>query len=590
MSTSTTTALTVSSTGVHSQPAKSPNGNPHEPSASKPPLPDLSSLPSNWHLSRQEQDRILREVVIPAELPFSSFPLKRGDDGSKVAIFLLGQTGAGKTRLSGKVSKALERHAGIRGIVQVSHFAEGNGVTEGIAPDPEAQDNQPQLQPEDQPPSQGKVLHLVADGFKHHHPYYTHCLQQYGPRLAAQLATRVAAEWLYCVCAEAARRGVGRVVVEAACRHHHSSPKDRTEVKGKGKGNGTDHAEAKRDEEDPDPATVPALLKVFYEAGYELKIMVLAVPAPLSRLGTMVRYYRGLEEGYGGGGDSSVGSQPHGGTTRGEVQGQGQTQEGVFERGAKGVGGTLRLTPKPVHDASYMGVRKAVEWIGDVLLNGSRPDEAAATREHLPEGGESTGEKELTADSSWGNIQEGNDGFGGGTSEQAGDSTPSSTRTGPEGKTNNHHSQGHRTPKAKVRLLILRRRGEVVYDSSLEPSVQHGTRQNLLEGQSVSNSISSTTPTFSPISNQGRSPVEALNQARSILTPQERRLALEDISSLYAMAHTDPSTKINLAELSEIERELCQLGTYNPEESSHSGLRGAEGLVDLEGPISSVGL
>ncbi|EGS17751.1 uncharacterized protein CTHT_0070960 [Thermochaetoides thermophila DSM 1495] len=588
MSTSAS-ALIVPSTGVYSQPAKSPNGDPHGPSASSLPLPELSSLPSNWHLSRQEQDRILKEVVIPAELPSSNFPLERGDAASKVAFFLLGQTGAGKTRLSKRILKALERHAGIRALEEASYLADGNGVKRGTASESEANDDQPQLQPGDQPASKEKVLHLVADGFKHHHPNYSHCLQQYGSRLAAQLATRAAAEWLYGVCAEAARRGVGRVVVEAACRHHGSS-KPRTEVKGEGEGNGAGYAEAKRDEEEPDPATVPALLKLFHKAGYELKIMVLAVPAPLSRLGTMVRYYKRLEEGYGGGGDYLVGSRHYGDTARGEVQGQGQIQEGVFEQVARGVGGTLRLTPKPVHDASYLGVRKAVEWIGDVLLNGSGSDETDGTREHLPEGGKSKDEKNLTADSSWGNVQEGNDGFRERTNEGAGNSAPSNAHTGPERKTNNHHPQGHRTPKAKVRLLILRRKGEVVYDSSLKPSAQHTTRQTLLQGQSVSNSISSTTVTFSPNSNQGWSPVEALNRARGILTPQERHLALEDISFLCAMAHANPSTKINLVELDEIKRELCQLGTYNPEEGSHSGLRGAERVIDLEGAVSSVGL
>lgn len=93
---------------------------------------------------------------------------------------------------------------------------------------------------------------------------------------------------------EAARRRLD-IVLESACRH-------------------------------PEDFTV--LASILRDATYRLTVVVMAVPAPLSRLGTLVRYYRDLPE-------------------------------------ARSGGLPLRLTPTKVHDDSYAGLSKAVEWLDE---------------------------------------------------------------------------------------------------------------------------------------------------------------------------------------------------------------------------------
>lgn len=91
---------------------------------------------------------------------------------------------------------------------------------------------------------------------------------------------------------EAARRRLD-IVLESACRH----PEDFT-----------------------------SLATILRDAAYHLTVIVMAVPAPLSRLGTLVRFHRDLPE-------------------------------------ARSRGLPLRLTPPKVHDDSYEGLGKAVEWL-----------------------------------------------------------------------------------------------------------------------------------------------------------------------------------------------------------------------------------
>lgn len=130
--------------------------------------------------------------------------------------------------------------------------------------------------------------HLIADVYKTCHPAYASI-----PAPLASAATGPdARQWLRMAVEEAARRRVD-VVLESACRH-------------------------------PEDFTV--LASILRDAAYRLTVVVMAVPAPLSRLGTLVRFYRDLPE-------------------------------------ARSGGLPLRLTPTKVHDDSYEGLSKAVDWL-----------------------------------------------------------------------------------------------------------------------------------------------------------------------------------------------------------------------------------
>ena len=135
-----------------------------------------------------------------------------------------------------------------------------------------------------------RPAHLIADVYKTHHPSYA----SIAPHLASAATGPDARVWLRMAVEEAARRRLD-VVLESACRH-------------------------------PEDFTV--LASVLREAGYRVTVVVMAVPAALSRLGTLVRYFRDLPE-------------------------------------ARSGGLPLRLTPVKVHDDSYEGLSKAVEWLDE---------------------------------------------------------------------------------------------------------------------------------------------------------------------------------------------------------------------------------
>lgn len=134
-------------------------------------------------------------------------------------------------------------------------------------------------------------VHLIADVYKTYHPAYAD-----SAILPAHLASAAtgpdARGWLRMAVEEAARRRLD-VLLESACRH----PDDFTD-----------------------------LAELLGAAGYRLTVVIMAVPAPLSRLGTVVRFYRDLPE-------------------------------------ARSGGLPLRLTPVKVHDDSYEGLSRAVEWL-----------------------------------------------------------------------------------------------------------------------------------------------------------------------------------------------------------------------------------
>ena len=126
--------------------------------------------------------------------------------------------------------------------------------------------------------------HLIADVYKAYHPLYRQLLDT-DPELASPATSYDARRWLAMAAREAARRRVD-VFLESACRE----PRDFTE-----------------------------LAQVFRDPGYRIEVLLLAVPAPMSRLGLLMRYYK---------------RQP-------------QAQPSILP---------IRLTPVAIHDASYTGL------------------------------------------------------------------------------------------------------------------------------------------------------------------------------------------------------------------------------------------
>ena len=93
----------------------------------KPP-PSTDPLPASWHLTPAQHAHILHTQIIPTELgPYLPVP-PTATSKKPLAILILGQTGAGKTRFTPSL-----------------------------------------LAPLDNP------LHLIADTFKTYHPFYTTC-------------------------------------------------------------------------------------------------------------------------------------------------------------------------------------------------------------------------------------------------------------------------------------------------------------------------------------------------------------------------------------------------------------------------------
>ncbi|KAK4123925.1 hypothetical protein N657DRAFT_433983 [Parathielavia appendiculata] len=228
---------------------------------------ETARILSAWQLTPAQHSSILQTQILPAELhPFlpsttnntNQLPTITASTTRPKAVLILGQTGAGKTRLAPLLLSALTS-----------------------------------LSPTRTP------LHLIADTFKTYHPFYTTCLSQH-PNLASRLTRRDAAAWLLAVCTHAAQAHHPAVLVETACRR---------------------------------PSDFQRIVKAFATEGYDVRVVVLAVPPALSRLGILVRYWRRLPE---------AGSQRH--------------------------GLPVRLTPRVVHDESWEGLRVAVGWVDRLLL------------------------------------------------------------------------------------------------------------------------------------------------------------------------------------------------------------------------------
>ncbi|KAM3535401.1 hypothetical protein MY4038_001273 [Beauveria bassiana] len=140
--------------------------------------------------------------------------------------------------------------------------------------------------------SPGKPVHLIADTYKTYHPQYASLMQSSAPQHASPATGPDARRWLALAVGEAARRGVD-VVLESACRH---------------------------------PEDFCALAAQFRAAQYRVEVVVLAVPAALSRLGILARFYEKKPE-------------------------------------AQSRGLPVRLTPVKVHDDSYAGLLHAARYL-----------------------------------------------------------------------------------------------------------------------------------------------------------------------------------------------------------------------------------
>lgn len=205
-----------------------------------PPPPDLSS----HILSEAVSKEIFETTILPAEFPPSTTP-----SPSPLAVLLLGQTGAGKTRTAPALHALLAARRG--------------------------------------PP-----IHLIADTYKAFHPSYASLAATSSPAQASAAASPDARRWLAMAVDEAVARRAD-VLLETACRH---------------------------------PTDFTSLAEALAAGGYRVEVVVLAVPEGLSRLGIMARYYQRLPEA-----------------------------------GSRGL--QARLTPRRIHDDSYVGLLASARWL-----------------------------------------------------------------------------------------------------------------------------------------------------------------------------------------------------------------------------------
>ncbi|KAF5334440.1 hypothetical protein D9611_014490 [Ephemerocybe angulata] len=137
--------------------------------------------------------------------------------------------------------------------------------------------------------------HLIADAYKAYHPAYFSLLASDHPEHASPATRPDGRKWLAMASAEAISRKLD-MLLESACRQ----PEDFRE-----------------------------LAQMFGEAGYRVEVVIMAVPAALSRLGILHRFHEKLPE---------AGS--------GRLPG--------------------RLTPVKIHDDSYRGLVSVAEWLNEV--------------------------------------------------------------------------------------------------------------------------------------------------------------------------------------------------------------------------------
>ncbi|RYO99620.1 hypothetical protein DL764_006761 [Monosporascus ibericus] len=135
----------------------------------------------SYILSDSEARTIFEEKILPAE--FGNFADRSHREGTRqpLAVFVIGQTGAGKTRTAPALKAAMTE---LRG---------GGGG--------------------EKPPA-----HFIADTYKTYHPAYAELAAGDKPALASAAAGPDARRWLAMAAAHAASRRMD-VLLESACRH-----------------------------------------------------------------------------------------------------------------------------------------------------------------------------------------------------------------------------------------------------------------------------------------------------------------------------------------------------------------------------------
>ncbi|KAK7751485.1 hypothetical protein SLS62_006570 [Diatrype stigma] len=202
--------------------------------------------PKSYILSESESRAIFEEKIVPAELDnLTTGPSPPPQRRQPLAVFVIGQTGAGKTRTAPALKAAMMMMM-----------------------------------------AAGAPAHFIADTYKAYHPAYAALLRaaatsgSRNPGLASQATGPDARRWL----AMAVRRAAARrldVLVESACRHEGDfadlARVFKEEATGAGEGEGHDSGTGNR-------------------GGYRVEVALVAVPAALSLLGILTRFHAGLPE------------------------------------------------------------------------------------------------------------------------------------------------------------------------------------------------------------------------------------------------------------------------------------------------------
>lgn len=338
----------------------------------------LSSDPRSYLLSQEESRRIFTTQILPRELPPDLLPAPPTSSGSRrppLAVLVVGQTGAGKTHVAPAILAALGRlrsppsssSASLPADLARAPAAANSGTISAASPHTPAT-NALASSPSTTSATPYRPAHLVADVYKAYHPAYSAILSAPSPqirRLASPATAPDARRWLAMACLAVVARRLD-VVVESAARHpedfqelvmifrkgieeQYSSLPSSPTVEGNGI---VDHYGAEGDEHGREHKTgVNESITATQtdRVPYRVEIVVLAVPAPLSRLGILTRFYDKASE-------KSAGPNK---TATTAVSGSGSSS-----------GGSLlpnRLTPTQVHDESYRGLEEAARWLDEGL-------------------------------------------------------------------------------------------------------------------------------------------------------------------------------------------------------------------------------
>lgn len=152
----------------------------------------MAKIPEEWKLSPSQRLEIFNNEIAPREiLPHvrhqnNNTPSSTKLDNRPLAVIIVGQTGAGKTRLAPDLLQAMTN------ILNTATTASDN-------------------------PQEISPAHLIADTYKTYHPFYSHALST-APHLASPLASQDARTWLSLSCRMAATHRIP-VLLESACRH-----------------------------------------------------------------------------------------------------------------------------------------------------------------------------------------------------------------------------------------------------------------------------------------------------------------------------------------------------------------------------------